>query len=80
MKKFLYEKYYRKSILDTQTKERISETQLPMEDNSVQHTGWYNTIHVQTQFQILVKLLKWYIQIFFGENGGRNPHHSDSEN
>ena len=34
----------------------------------------------QTQFQILVNLPKWYIQIFFGEEGGRSSHHSDLKN
>lgn len=31
-----------------------------------------------TQFQIVINLQKWYIQIFFGEDGDRNPHHSNS--
>ena len=34
----------------------------------------------QIQFQILVNLLKWYIQIFLGEDGGRSSHHSDLKN
>lgn len=33
-----------------------------------------------TQFQIVINLQKWYIQIFFGEDGDRNPHHSNSQN
>ena len=39
------------------------------------------TIHYwqQTQFQILVNLPKWYIQIFLGEDSGRSTHHSHLE-
>ena len=50
-----------------------------MKDNAAQHTSGTAQYWQQTQFQVLVQLLNWYIQAFFGEEGGRNPHHSDSE-
>ena len=34
----------------------------------------------RTKFQILVNLPKWYMQVFFGDYGGRNLNHPDLGN
>ena len=81
MKKIL--KRYSKLILFCRLTDNISATQrklqydtgVAMQYNAA-HTGGTVQYWRQTQFQTLVNLSKWYIQILLV----KNPHHSDSEN
>ena len=49
------------------------------QDNTAQH-WWHRTFLAANTISNTGKIAKMVHLDFFGENGGRNPHHSDSEN
>ena len=72
-------------MTDTQTKDifqghnKIYNTAGVAMQDKQQNSGGTVQHWQRTQFQILLNLPKWYIQIFFNEEGGRNPPHSESK-
>ena len=85
-------KCYPKPILllrftHTQTKGNISSTEHKLQYNTgvakqdnVAQQWWYSTTLASTTISNTGKFAKMVHPDFFGDDGGRNPHHSDFEN